>query len=322
MTHIAHTFSSRRDGLVVEELGAELLIYDRRTDVAHCLGDVAAVTWRAFEDGATVDHAAGRILASGLASSLEEARTLAGTAVAELEERDLLERQETSGFISERVPRRQALRRMAGVGMAAATGPLVLSVAVPSAWAGMSAAGVCSPGQIYVSWTNTSGTYLAMISSSSGSSGNPDYTIVSCNEITSTQLPPPANGIQSADYGITQTDSGMCGDLRMKVDGSTYYIGTATGSKAGWSTSGNVGASFIACKNPQGSGTTCIYGSSASQDPPGEHTSTFGKTVAGEVLVFTCPPTTIPGGNCVMNTYACSTDDQCCSSNCSGGVCS
>jgi hypothetical protein len=56
--------------------------------------------------------------------------------VAELGEKGLLDK--GPSFISERVPRRQALRRLAGAGLAAATGPLVLSVAVPNAFAAAS----------------------------------------------------------------------------------------------------------------------------------------------------------------------------------------
>jgi hypothetical protein len=40
---------ARTDALVVEQLRDETLVYDRRTDVAHCLGPVASRIWRACD---------------------------------------------------------------------------------------------------------------------------------------------------------------------------------------------------------------------------------------------------------------------------------
>ena len=120
--------TARRNDIVVDEVVDELLIYDRRADVAHCLSEIAATVWRACEGGATLSEIAEQIIARDLAGSSDEATELADTAVAELIEKGLLQ---TSGIGADRVSRRQALRRMVGVGAAAVVAPLVVSAAVP-----------------------------------------------------------------------------------------------------------------------------------------------------------------------------------------------
>ena len=135
MKHDAQHVLVRRDDIVVEELAGELLVYDRRTDVAHCLSEVAAVTWRAGERGETVGQAAEQVLAAGLASSADEAQTLVDAAFSELREKELLEppRVKAGGM-----PRRQALRRIAGAGAVAFAAPMIVSAAIPSAAAASS----------------------------------------------------------------------------------------------------------------------------------------------------------------------------------------
>ena len=122
-------FTARRNDIVVDEVVDELLIYDRRADVAHCLGEIAATVWRTCEGGATLGEVAEQLVARDLADSSDDAAELADTAVAELVEKGLLK---TSGIGADRVSRRQALRRMAGVGAAALVAPLVVSAAVPN----------------------------------------------------------------------------------------------------------------------------------------------------------------------------------------------
>ena len=128
MTQPAPTFTARRNDIVVEVVVHEVLIYDRRADVAHCLSEVAALVWRRCEHGATLDEIAAQIIAGDLAGS-SDATELAESAVSELVEKGLLE---TSTVGASRVSRRQALRRMAGVGAAAVVAPLVVSATVPS----------------------------------------------------------------------------------------------------------------------------------------------------------------------------------------------
>jgi hypothetical protein len=117
----APVYYARTEDLVVQQFGNELLIYDRRTDVAHCLAETAALVWRACEGGATLDQLA----ASVVGHTAADGETNALQALAALEEKGLLD--EAGGGVS----RRHALRKMAGVGAGALLAPLVVSAAVP-----------------------------------------------------------------------------------------------------------------------------------------------------------------------------------------------
>lgn len=118
-------YATEREHLAVESVGDELLIYDRRSDVAHCLGEVAACVWTRCQGGASLDDLMGAV--APLADAAD-AEALVLTALAELRERRLLEA--TGGAIGA-VSRRDVLKRLAGVGAAAAMVPLVVSAAVP-----------------------------------------------------------------------------------------------------------------------------------------------------------------------------------------------
>jgi coenzyme PQQ synthesis protein D (PqqD) len=113
---------ARTEELVVQELGSEVLIYDRRTDLAHCLTSVAALVWQACDGTSTTEEVVERLRQSGEA----DAENLLVSALDELESKDLLETVAPSGGIS----RRHAIRKLAGVGMVAVAAPLVISASV------------------------------------------------------------------------------------------------------------------------------------------------------------------------------------------------
>ncbi|OAI38745.1 hypothetical protein AYO39_00780 [Actinobacteria bacterium SCGC AG-212-D09] len=120
-------FTARTEDLAVQELGDELLIYDRTRDVAHCLTERAARVWRACEgDGATLDELTDALAADGdiKLRAGEDAAAVAEQALAELDEKQLLA--EPGG-----VSRRHALTKIAAVGAGALAAPLVVSAAVP-----------------------------------------------------------------------------------------------------------------------------------------------------------------------------------------------
>jgi hypothetical protein len=113
----------RADGLSVEDLGDEILIYDRDADTAHCLSASAALVWRACGRSVTVSD----LIADG---SID--RATVERAVGELRDQGLLEDSTLQVHRSGNgISRRQAVGRLA----AAAAGPLVISVAAPTAWA-------------------------------------------------------------------------------------------------------------------------------------------------------------------------------------------
>lgn len=117
--------TARTQDLIVEELADELLVYDRRTDVAHCLNAVAAAVWRACDGGTDVDA-----LAQALAphAGRDDPELLVLRALQELREKGLLEA-ERPGAAG--LSRRQALGRI-GVGMAAVAAPLIVSAKAPT----------------------------------------------------------------------------------------------------------------------------------------------------------------------------------------------
>jgi hypothetical protein len=118
--------SARRDGLIVESLGDELLVYDGERNRAHSLNGVAAAVWEACD---------GKRSAPGLAEKASEklgepvSEEAVWRALSQLDERRLLVGDSTPGY-----SRRQAVKRMSVIGASAAfAAPLVKSIVVPTA---------------------------------------------------------------------------------------------------------------------------------------------------------------------------------------------
>jgi hypothetical protein len=72
---------ARRDGLVEETVGEELLLYDQESHTAHCLNQIAARVWR---------HCDGEPALIGLAQLVGVSEDLVAGALHELREKDLL----------------------------------------------------------------------------------------------------------------------------------------------------------------------------------------------------------------------------------------
>jgi hypothetical protein len=110
---------ARRDGLLVEELGEEILLYDRDSHTAHCLSPIAACVWR---------HCDGERDVTELAELTGESERLVADALHELHEKDLLATEPT--LMQSTVPgisRREAIGRGLRYGAAAAAVPLIVS---------------------------------------------------------------------------------------------------------------------------------------------------------------------------------------------------
>ena len=132
--HIARP-KARDEGLVIEELGDELLIYDRQTDAAHCLGAVAAQVFRSCDGERDVTQI-GRLVST----PPDERDALVDDAIAELSEKGLLIASTVTGNgRSNGLSRRQVMGRMASI----AAAPLIVSVVAPAAQAATSS---CQPG--------------------------------------------------------------------------------------------------------------------------------------------------------------------------------
>jgi hypothetical protein len=110
---------ARKDGLLVEELGEELLLYDQESHTAHCLSPIAACVWR---------HCDGEYDVTKLAQLAGADENLVADALHELREKDLLDAKPE--LMQSTIPgesRREAIGRVARYGAAAAAGSLIVS---------------------------------------------------------------------------------------------------------------------------------------------------------------------------------------------------
>jgi len=115
----SHKPLARSDELILEELGEELLVYDQVSNRAHCLGGRAATVWRACDGQKTVADLSAE---TGLDSEL------VSQALAELSECRLLDGLPAGAGMT----RRDLTFRVAKLSAAAASVPLIVSVAAPT----------------------------------------------------------------------------------------------------------------------------------------------------------------------------------------------
>jgi hypothetical protein len=111
---------ARRDGLLEETVGEELLLYDQDSHTAHCLSPIAARVWR---------HCDGEHDLTGLAQLAGAGRDLIAGALHELREKDLLadEPALTENGVPGGVSRREAIVKAARYGATAAAGSMIVS---------------------------------------------------------------------------------------------------------------------------------------------------------------------------------------------------
>ena len=139
----AHLPMMRQQGLVVDDLPDEVLVYDLDRHKAHCLNRTAALVWRRC-DGRTTAADIARQLTKKLTAPVDE--ELVWLALGQLGKLHLLENQialppEMSGL-----SRRQMVRRM---GLAAAVAvPVITSLIAPTpaqAFTCIASGGPCNP---------------------------------------------------------------------------------------------------------------------------------------------------------------------------------
>ena len=118
---------AREEGLLVERIDDELVIFDTETSNAHCLSALAAVVYERCDGRTTVADMAAAAT-DELGEPVDAARI--EDALTQLGERRLLE--------DDGLSRRDVMRRGAMVGAATFTVPLIASVAATPAFAGAS----------------------------------------------------------------------------------------------------------------------------------------------------------------------------------------
>jgi hypothetical protein len=128
---------ARQEGLIVEELPGEVLVYDNERDKAHCLNQTAALVWK-YSDGKTTVSMMARQLERDLnADKVPE--KMVWYALDQLSKDHLLEENPVPAAMLGGLTRRQMVRTL-GIGAVVAV-PLITSILAPTAHAATS----CSP---------------------------------------------------------------------------------------------------------------------------------------------------------------------------------
>jgi hypothetical protein len=119
---------ARKEGLVVQHLSEEVLVYDQQRHKAHCLNETAALVWMRCDGKTTVSSIAKDLSKRTGARVGEEVVWLA---LDQLGKSRLLEGAAVKGGAAEGVSRRDMMKR---AGLAAAVAlPVVTSVVAPKA---------------------------------------------------------------------------------------------------------------------------------------------------------------------------------------------
>ena len=119
---------ARREGLLVQELADELLVYDRTRHKAHCLNKTAALVWKRC-DGKTSVNSMARLLGNETKTNVDEAVVL--IAFDQLAKAHLLQGESRKWSEQSGISRREVMRRL---GTAAAIAlPVVSSIVAPDA---------------------------------------------------------------------------------------------------------------------------------------------------------------------------------------------
>jgi hypothetical protein len=122
------SMKARTEGLLIDALGDELVVYDTQSHAMHRLNESAAAVWRLCDGKRTVSDIA-VALSGELSTPLDEDAVL--LALDELEAASLLEIGDTPGE-GPLISRRSALRKLGVVGGIALGLPLVESVIAPT----------------------------------------------------------------------------------------------------------------------------------------------------------------------------------------------
>lgn len=133
---------ARKEGLILQELPDEVLVYDASNDKAHCLNNTAALVWKHC-DGKTEVADIAKIISRELNAPVKE--EFVWLALDQLEKEALLEKEAAFSLKTLGISRREVIKR---IGLASIVAlPIVTSLLNPmSAKAGLCAV-PCTAGQ-------------------------------------------------------------------------------------------------------------------------------------------------------------------------------
>ncbi len=115
---------ARREGLVVQEMPDEVLVYDTNTNKAHCLNKTAAFVWRSCDGSHSINDIAG-LMEKEFGANVPD--DLVWLAIDQLGKDELLE---VSEPVVSGISRREVIRRI-GIASVIAL-PVVASLVAPS----------------------------------------------------------------------------------------------------------------------------------------------------------------------------------------------
>lgn len=138
---------ARKDGLVIQEVPGELLVYDLDSDKAHCLNETAAIVWNACDGNTSVSDIAAIVAATSKGDASDD---LVWLAIDQLNENNLLAEELTPRFAGE--SRRDVLKKI-GIGAMIAL-PIVASLAAPKSVLAASSCRCEAPGNPSLDCTN------------------------------------------------------------------------------------------------------------------------------------------------------------------------
>lgn len=134
-----HVPMARKEGLLVETLPDEVLVYDLDRKEAHCLNYSAALIWRHCDGKRNVSEIAG-VISRHMNIAIDEDFVWYG--LSHLSKTGLLEVDFARPDGQPNAARRNLIRK---IGLAVSV-PLVISVLAPKASAGFSCVGIACPG--------------------------------------------------------------------------------------------------------------------------------------------------------------------------------
>jgi hypothetical protein len=152
---------ARNDGLLVEEVEDELLVYDQDHDSAHRLNRTAAIVWRHCDGKHDIPDLVA-VLSTELGADLAD-EDLVRIALDNLAERGLVDGAPQRPAEETRVSRRRFIRRVGTVGVAALALPVVTSLAAPSPAAAQSPCTSSSSSSTPTCATCTSSTFTTCV---------------------------------------------------------------------------------------------------------------------------------------------------------------
>lgn len=118
---------ARREGLVVQEMPEEVLVYDTGTNKAHCLNKTAAFVWKSCDGSHSVNDIA-KLMENEFGANVPD--DLVWLAIDQLGKDDLLEVTEAAPVAANGISRREVIRRI-GIASVIAL-PVVASLVAPS----------------------------------------------------------------------------------------------------------------------------------------------------------------------------------------------